>query len=243
MSTFESNVCVTIDIDWAPDFMIDQAAGIFAENNVPCTWFCTHANPALDRLRARSDLFELGIHPNFLPGSTHGDDMAAVLTHCLEIVPEAISSRSHAVVQSGRLLSHLVTQTPIRNECSTFLPEMPGLYPLHHQLQTGALNRVPFVWADDYHLCKTSPTWSAAPLVQSAGLKVLTFHPVHIYLNSPSIAYYDNARPVVATGDQDLIDAQVFEGDGIGTIFRELCTILDAQSDNLRLSRIADLIP
>lgn len=241
MSAFENSVCVTIDIDWAADFMIDQVAEILAEHTIPCTWFCTHATPALARLRARSELFELGIHPNFLPGSTHGEDMDAVLSHCLKIVPEAVSSRSHAVVQSGRLLSHLLSQTPIRNECSTFLPEMGGVYPLRHQLQSGVLTRLPFIWADDYHLCKQTPAWSASSLVQSPGLKVLTFHPVHIYLNSPSLAFYDEMRPLVSSGTQDQIAANTYKGDGIGTLFRNLCRRLGTAGSDLILSRIADL--
>ena len=58
---------LTFDIDWAPDWMIEEVASILIEHNVKTTWFVTHASPAIDKLRQMPELFELGIHPNRLP--------------------------------------------------------------------------------------------------------------------------------------------------------------------------------
>ena len=66
------SVVLTLDTDWAPDFVIDFVAKQLVAYQVRATWFVTHASPAVERLSQHSDLFELGIHPNFLPGSTHG---------------------------------------------------------------------------------------------------------------------------------------------------------------------------
>ena len=68
--TDAAEIALTFDIDWAPDWAIDLTAGILREREVRATWFVTHESPAVDRLREDSELFELGIHPNFLPGST-----------------------------------------------------------------------------------------------------------------------------------------------------------------------------
>src|SRR5215467_8520985 len=95
---------LTFDIDWAPDFMIDHVAGILVEARVRATWFVTHSSDAIDRLREHPDLFELGIHPNFLPGSSHGSSPQEVLQTCMTIVPEAQSFRTHSLVQSTPLL-------------------------------------------------------------------------------------------------------------------------------------------
>ena len=35
-------VLITLDIDWAPDFMINFVKDILIENNVKATWFITH---------------------------------------------------------------------------------------------------------------------------------------------------------------------------------------------------------
>jgi len=92
---------ITFDIDWAPDFVIEEVASLLQQKGVRATWFVTHACAAVELLRERSDLFELGIHPNFLEGSSHGKTPMEVLSHLLTVVPEAIGIRSHAVVQSA----------------------------------------------------------------------------------------------------------------------------------------------
>ena len=99
----KDDVLVTLDVDWAPDCVIDAVAALLIDANVRATWFITHESPALDRLRQRPDLFELGIHPNFFPGSTHGTDPKEILRHCMSLVPEAKSIRTHGLYQSGQI--------------------------------------------------------------------------------------------------------------------------------------------
>lgn len=91
---------LTLDIDWAPDCTIEWIARTLVARQVRATWFVTHLSPAVERLRDHPDLFQLGIHPNFLAGSSHGDTTDAVLGHCMGLVPEALTMRSHALVQS-----------------------------------------------------------------------------------------------------------------------------------------------
>ena len=93
------SLAITLDIDWAPDHVIDRIAAQLIDARVRATWFVTHQSPAIDRLRARPDLFELGIHPNFLNQSTHGETPAEVLAHCMALVPDARSMRTHSLVQ------------------------------------------------------------------------------------------------------------------------------------------------
>src|SRR5260370_36233031 len=79
------SLVLTLDIDWAPDFVIDHVAQRLIEHQVCATWFVTHASPAVDRLRRRPDLFELGIHPNFFPGSTQSQEPRQDLKFCLDL--------------------------------------------------------------------------------------------------------------------------------------------------------------
>src|ERR1017187_7044133 len=106
----EPCVALTLDIDWAPDFVIDFAADLLIRRRVKATWFVTHSSPAVDRLRDHPELFELGIHPNFLPGSSQGKTVAEVLSFCRACVPEARSMRTHALVQSSGLLGDVMCQ-------------------------------------------------------------------------------------------------------------------------------------
>ena len=174
---------VTLDVDWAPDWMVDAVAARLVAAGVPATWFVTHASPALERLRARADLFELGVHPNFRSGSTHGATVEEVLEHVMTLVPEAVSSRSHGVVQSGALLAELVRRTPIRIDSTTFLPDMAHVRPVAQHLPAGTLMRVPFVWADDYEALRPQGRWTWDRLFAAVGLKVVLFHPARVCLN------------------------------------------------------------
>ena len=98
---------ITIDVDWGPDYMIERMADALIERNVRATWLVTHGSSAIDALRGCPDLFELGIPPNFQPGSSHGSIPEEVADHCMSLVPSARCVRTHGLVQSTRLLHEL----------------------------------------------------------------------------------------------------------------------------------------
>ena len=226
-----NKVAVTLDVDWAPDFAIDLAAEILTEHGVRATWFVTHASVAIDRLR-ENDLFELGIHPNFLPRSTHGADDASVLAHCLTLVPDALSMRTHGLYQSTPLLSRVMHDTPIELDASLFLPGASNLAPVRYAYGGGSLLRVPYVWEDD--VAMENGDWDLDALLDRPGLNVLDFHPVHVALNSSSMASY---RALLAGGplqDARADDASVAEGYGTRTFFDALAHRLASGGMQLR---------
>ncbi len=180
---------MTLDIDWAPDFVIDEIAASLVGAGVKATWFVTHASPAVDRLKARPDLFELGLHPNFLPGSTHGATPAAALRHCLELVPQARSFRSHGLVQSTAILD-LAIEHGLEADVSLYLPHARRLAPVEHWRGGRCLWRVPYMWEDDFEMDRPAPLWSLKDLLGHTGLKVLDFHPIHVWLNGADMSAY-----------------------------------------------------
>lgn len=230
---------LTFDVDWAPDFAIDAVASMLRERQLASTWFVTHRSPAVERLSKQPELFELGIHPNFLPNSTHGSDPTEVLDHVLEIVPNAISLRPHSVVQSGRLLELIITRTRIRLESACFLPGMPGIRPTYFTQFGGSLLRVPFFWADDYEMGQEAPDWDPTRFFTVAGVKVFDFHPLHVYMNSSSKdGYVDIKRAVPHLSDLSTsqADAYKFVGEGVQTLFtRMLDHITDTTGSSRRL--------
>jgi len=208
------SIVITLDVDWAPDFMIDGAARLLCERGVRATWFVTHRSPAVERL-AEDPLFELGLHPNFLPGSTHGDSWDAVLAHCAELVPGAISMRTHSLVQSTPLLDHVAAETDVRVDASLYLPHGPGLRPLEHWSGRGSLVRVPFLWEDDLEMARPVPVWSIDGLPSAGGLKVLDFHPVHVFLNSVAMDGYEALKREGPLRDADESTARQFVNDAV----------------------------
>ena len=194
---------ITVDTDWAADYLIESAAAILRENEIKSTWFVTHLSPAIEGLRDNPDLFELGIHPNFLPNSTQGKDTTEILHHMMEMVPDAVSMRSHAVMQSGPILNEVVAHTSIRFDSTIFLPEMPNIEPVIHLTPHGSLKRIPFFWADDYEMMKPEPAWNFEKYIDIPGMKILLFHPIHIALNSNNLALFSDIKAKINDNDYE----------------------------------------
>ena len=171
---------LTLDVDWAPDFMIDAAADALAAREVRATWFVTHASPAIDRLRERPDLFELGIHPNFLAGSSHGETPQDVVAHCLALVPEARAVRTHCLLQSTPLHDALLEGGRIEVDVSLFLPRARSVEPVVQHSPGGRLLRLPYVWQDNMEMYSPDPLWDVGALLDGAGPRIFDFHPVHV---------------------------------------------------------------
>lgn len=204
--------------------MIDEIASILTEAKVKATWLVTHGSPAIDRLRKRPDLFELGIHPNFLSGSSHGETVAEVLETCMRIVPEATTMRSHALVQSSAILHQVLELTTIRCDSSIMMPYATGLAPVGFPYPEGPLVRVPYFWEDDVEMARPNQQWRIGDHVPGPGLRVFDFHPVHLYLNAPDLRAYDRLKTLgpLQTISQDLAAAHVATGDGPRTLFLEI---------------------
>jgi hypothetical protein len=220
---------MTLDIDWAPDAIIDSVAALLIERRVKATWFVTHRSPAVDRLRQHRDLFELGIHPNMLPGSTHGTTENEALAHVLEIVPGAVSMRTHGLYQTSNFLVKAATQFGLRVDVSLFLPRAPHLQP--HRITWGgaALWRIPYFWEDDVEMFEERPIWHVSDdRLAVPGLRVFDFHPVHVALNTDRFERYDTLRKTRPLGSWDaaFVDAHARDGDGPRSMFIGLADTL-----------------
>ena len=229
----ERQFILTLDVDWAPDFMIRETAEILLKHRVSATWFVTHASPAIDELRQHRELFELAIHPNFLPGSTHGSDPRSVLEHCLELVPEAFSMRTHGLVQSSHLFFQVMQETPVRVDVSTFLPVRGSSEPAFFWRRgTQPLMKLPFVWEDDFEFENPQRTWDGqAWIAGREGLNVLGFHPVHLALNSPDEDPYfalKRRRPHLTSVLPEDVKGLRHEGAGAQSFFRDVVAYLAA---------------
>jgi hypothetical protein len=226
------DVVLTIDIDWAPDFTIDFVAEQLISRQVRATWFVTHMSPAVARLKQYPDLFELGIHPNFLSGSTHGDTPDAVLQHCITLVPEASSVRTHMLFQSTLLLQQILAQTRITTDVSLFLPGTPHIRPVEWLCRRRTLLRIPYFWADDFEMERNIPSWCLAPhLGVGKGLKVFAFHPIHVYLNSADLEIYQALKHRVSRiseASANDLNPYIQTGEGTCVLFKEVIAHLAA---------------
>lgn len=237
-------VAITIDIDWVPDFIIDDVASRLVAAGVRATWFVTHASPAVDRLRDHPALFELGIHPNFLPNSSHGATPSSVLAHCMGLVPDARSMRTHSLVQSTPLLIDVVALTPVRIDASLYVPGQDDLRPAPLEIPGGTLMRLPFCWEDDLEMYQREPQWDVASRIASRrGLRIVNFHPVHIALNSATLVPYVELKrltPRLQDATPACLHPLVNRTDaGTGTAFDGLLSWLSAHGGGSTIAMLA----
>lgn len=233
---------LTIDVDWAPDFMIDFVAERLISANVKSTWFVTHKSPALERMAARKDLFELGIHPNFLPGSTHGNTEDEVLRHCLDLVPDATCVRMHGLVQSTHLLDKIADLEQLQIDASLFLPRATHLEPIDYRAGGTPLLRIPYCWEDDFEMRYPEGHWRLEQVAAlGVGLRIFDFHPVHVFLNGTTPERY-NAVKVRAGGlaNARWQDTKPFLRDGLGprSLFDEIVGVLRDSGEGSTLRQI-----
>lgn len=93
MKDIYEDYLLTIDIDWVLCWMIDYLAKQLIKRRVKATWYVTHNSPAIKAIQQRNDLFEIGIHPNCLAGSTHGSNEDDILKHGIMTLYVLISTR------------------------------------------------------------------------------------------------------------------------------------------------------
>lgn len=234
-------LAITLDIDWAPDFMIDAVAAMLVEAGVKATWFVTHASPAVDRLRAHGGQFELGIHPNFLPGTTHGASPDEILSHCLDIVPDATSLRTHGLAWSSLLFERVLERPQLSVDVSLFVPMARALHPVAFWWRRTMLLRAPYYWEDSCEMSKPIATWSLASLRGTGdGLKIFNFHPVHVFLNTHDFDHYREVK--AKAGDLKNAGRDLFaappEQAGTRTLFAELLHVLSRNGGGTTIREI-----
>lgn len=216
--SWEDKWFLTFDMDFALDEVIEETLDLLSGFNVRGTFFLTGATSHINRIR-ETDTIDVGIHPNFnsLLGETchSGESAKKALDDLLILFPEAKSVRSHSLTQSSRL-HQLFTDSGLTHESNTFVPSGRANAPSPWVDWTG-LVRVPFHWEDDvYCLYKNAdvPEPAAAEVLsRNHGFCVFNFHPIHVFLNTESLAHYEAARPF----HHDLKMLSGYRNQGYGT--------------------------
>lgn len=207
-----STVCLTLDLDWAPDHVLEDTRLLLQQVGLPVTIFATHQSPGAAALLALPDC-ETGVHPNFLGGA----DQDAVLTRLLTAFPTAVGVRSHELYFDSRLLP-LFQRKGVGYFSNDLMFLHSGLAPYY---DWSGLVRLPLFWEDDVHCLYFDGRFDCAALqLDQPGLKVLNFHPVHLYLNTREISDYQAAKPVLA--DPAVARNLRRDGPGIRTLFLDV---------------------
>ena len=182
-------IAISFDIDWAPDWIVDEIVNIAERRAVPLTLYCT--DPATDRsgnstpLRGRySGRHELGLHPNFQGVADYDSVWSALFQH----YPDAKGFRSHQgctgypIVLSGarRGLTYEATTTvaPVY---------VPAFRPFSRDLAHFSL--VPTIFMDSQAFSRPGFKWGVGDLGLAEDL--LNPNRLYVFCFHPNIVYYD----------------------------------------------------
>ncbi len=195
-TTWLEKYFLTIDIDWADDDVLNDTIDLIEKGDIQATWFVTHDTDVLQRLRDNKK-FELGIHPNFnfLLNGDHqkGSNVEEVVDRILEVVPEAKTVRSHSMTQSTNILD-VFKNKGLEFECNHFIPDVAEIALKPWNLWNG-LVKVPYSWEDDI-ACLYNNMGDYQKMKNREGLRVLDFHPIHIFLNTEHMDRYETTRDI-----------------------------------------------
>lgn len=226
---FANTVCLTLDVDWAPEPVLQATVDRLQVAGVPATFFATHASEVLTR--AEGDQFEIGLHPNF---NDCDGDFEQPLASVKRAYPNAIGGRSHSLFVSSHILE-LYMRHGLRYESNVFLLGQEGLEPVP---RFEGLLSIPFNWSDDKHFELGLPFESGGVGLDKPGLKVLNFHPIHLFANTRGLDHYWEYR----SHQTDPAALEPFvntEGPGVSTLFDQV--IEEISSRGLVTMRMADL--
>jgi hypothetical protein len=219
---------ITFDVDWAPDFAIELVANELSKRKIKSTWFVTHASPAIEKLKM-NELVELGIHPNFLPNSTHGNTTNEIIKKMLEIVPNAKCIRTHGLYNSTYLYREIARNETLEIDSSILMPEIPDLKPhtIHYEEFGSPLSRVPIFWEDDIEMYNPHKKWQFKNKKYHVnGMKIFNFHPLHVFLNSNNMKIWKLLKEI---SNLDKIEFNIANQHinknsiGVKNFFEEMC--------------------
>jgi hypothetical protein len=188
-------ICVTLDVDWACDEIVEYSIRLLEEYGVKATIFATHELRLLKRLDREQ--FEVGIHPNL----ANTDNYEKTIDGLLRIYPDSVGVRCHGCFQSTDVF-RLFIEKKLKYDSSTYIPLGEGLRPW---IRLKKLVCIPFHWADDTMFYSGLPFNTSQLRLSTGGLKVYVFHPIHIFANTRSGEHYRKLKPFYHQPDK-LVD-------------------------------------
>lgn len=228
--------CFGSDLDWNSDAVIEDFLTVVKTHGGKATAFATHKTDVLQKF---SDTIEVAIHPNFLPGSTHGAHVDDVISHCFALFPNAQTYRAHSYFDN-QVITEKMAARGIKYDANLCLYRQPSLTPLRH---CHVDLRIPS-WLDDNIHWHHQGSWKLTDLkaeLETPGLKVINFHPPTVALNAATKSALDELRPNLFQMNKHDIAKHLRAGLGPRTFLIELLEWLKGRHRLLHFSEIYQL--
>jgi SAM-dependent methyltransferase len=228
--------CFGSDLDWNSDAVVRDYLSVVRAHGGKATAFATHKTAVLDEFK---DILDAAVHPNFLPGSTHGNNFDEVIDHCFGLYPEAKTFRSHSYFDN-QVITEKMAARGIRYDANVCLYRQAKLMPLRH---CHIDMRIPSWFDDNIHWFHNG-SWRLSDLrreLETPGLKVINFHPPTVALNLASKSAYDALRGVLPKMEQGDLSANRFDGHGPRTFLIDLLEWIGGRYRTMQFSEIYEI--
>ncbi len=225
---------ITMDADWAPDFVLKYTFEWFFRNNIAFTVFMTHESEYVKSVTG-NPLMEIGIHPDFSK-CYYADDRRDNVEDLMDVYPSAVGSRSHRNI-CGRLVYDSLFDANIRYDVSKILWGATGcqVTPLYN-----GMVEAPYVWEDGVRLEIGNRPFidPMAMMFDRPGLSIFNIHPMLFYLNCTNDGQLKDLTKDISnltTATKEDLSPYVFRIHqqicGIGDLFRmNIINIIDGRS-------------
>lgn len=230
------DLVLTADADWASEHCLESFLQLSAELDIVPTLFVTHESPAVRRFE-RAGRVELAIHPNFMPGSSHGVGVDAVIGHVLGLVPKAKAFRAHRYFANDAVAEG-VGKVGLTLDSNAYRHLQRGLRP--RRMANGLVQLTVF-FEDDVHWLQ-GLAWDFEryrDVLFSDGLKIFNFHPFFVTLNIPDAVTYNRRKSHVRTLTMDEAKRLRHEGPGPATFLSDM--IKAARQDGHEFITLSEL--
>lgn len=179
--------CFTSDMDWASEAALAIQQEIFDLYDIHATYFVTHDSPLIIK-RRKDKKVDIGIHPNFLPDSSHGNTFEEVIDTVLKFAPEARCFRSHRCFEATPI-THALVKKGLLYDSNMITNLQQGITPIKHE---SGLIRFPVFYEDGTHF-EWRRDWDFskyAKLFGYPGIKIISVHAMITALNAATSEYW-----------------------------------------------------
>ncbi|MCG8422626.1 MAG: hypothetical protein MJE77_32320 [Proteobacteria bacterium] len=220
-----NNFCFTMDVDWASEYCIDYTINSLNNKGIKPTVFVTHPSKKIDDF-VTSGAVDVGLHPNFLPGSSHGENYLEVIDYVSSLQPEAKTYRSHSFFDNTHITREFVKRG-IEYDSNLCLHFQEAITPLRHG---AGIVRMPVFWEDDCHW-SLEDNWDLSRHEHhflTIGLKILNIHPFCFTLNVPNEEYYLANKKYIPSLDAESVAEIKNNKSGVETFVNDIIELYTA---------------
>ena len=162
-------ICFTSDLDWATEKEITVMLEFFKELEVPLTVFVTHNSEVIQNAY-RHIPQHVGLHPNFMPQSSHGNTYQEVIDFCQRLWNSKYY-RSHCYFDNTRVTMEF-SRRRFKYNSNIPLFLLPDIKPFKH---FSGILYFPVFWEDDLQFPLEFNRLQKR--LDTDGLKIFAIHP------------------------------------------------------------------